>query len=145
MFSSGRALQLEQVLGQQDADDVLALALVHREARVRRVDHEVQDLVVRRIDVDQVHARRRDHDVAGGEVRHADHALEHDARLGVDDVVVFGVGERLDQLIAGVRAGMDELGDLLQERALVLFSCGRAGWGSDTACAGRAGGGGRQG
>ena len=32
----GRALQLEQVLGHQDADDVLAVALVHREARVRR-------------------------------------------------------------------------------------------------------------
>jgi hypothetical protein len=32
----GRAMELEQVLGHQDADDVLALAFVHREARVRR-------------------------------------------------------------------------------------------------------------
>ena len=35
----GRALQLEQVLGHQDADDVVALALVDREARVAGVDH----------------------------------------------------------------------------------------------------------
>ena len=120
----GRALQLEQVLGQQDADDVLAVALDHRKARVRRVDDDVQDLVIRRIDVDQVHARRGHHHVAGRKLGHADDALEHHARVGPDDVVVFGVGQGLDQLGLRVRTRMDELGDLLQESALV-FPLGR--------------------
>ena len=42
----GRALQLEQVLGHQDADDVVALALVDREARVRGLDDQAEQLVV---------------------------------------------------------------------------------------------------
>jgi hypothetical protein len=117
----GRALQLEQVLGQQDADDVLALALVHRKARVRGVDHQVQQLVVGRVDVEHVHARGRHHHVAGRHVGDADHAFEHDARLGVDDVVVLGLGQGLDQLVLGVGPGMDELGELLQESALVFM------------------------
>ena len=42
----GRALQLQQVLGHQDADDVVALALEDRKARVAGVDDDVQQLVV---------------------------------------------------------------------------------------------------
>ena len=42
----GRALQLQQVLGHQDADDVVAPAVVHRKARVRGLDHHAQQLVV---------------------------------------------------------------------------------------------------
>ena len=36
-----RALQLEQVLGHQNTDDVFTLAAVHRETRVGRGDHGV--------------------------------------------------------------------------------------------------------
>ena len=115
-----RALQLEQVLRQQDADDVFFFALVHRKARVRGVDHQVQQRVERRVDVDQVHARRGDHHVAGRHVGHAQHAFEHHARLGADDVVVLGVGQRFDQLVARVGAGMDEFGELLEKAALVF-------------------------
>jgi hypothetical protein len=90
------------------------------------VDDDIEDVVVGRIDVDQVHPRRGDHHVAGGLVRHPDHALEHHARFGADDVVVFRVGQGLDQLGLRVRSGMDELGNLLQECALVfLFGSAR--------------------
>jgi hypothetical protein len=86
---------------------------------VRGVDHQVQQFVVGRIDVDHVHARRRDHHIARGHVGDADHAFEHHPRFGVDDVVVLGVGEGLDQLVLGVRPGVQELGELLQESAFV--------------------------
>jgi hypothetical protein len=105
MFSSRRPLQLEQILRQQDADDVLALALVHRKARVGGVDDEVQQFVVGRVDVEHIHARGGHHHVARGHVGDADHAFEHDARFGVDDVVVLGLGEGFDQLVLGVRPG----------------------------------------
>jgi hypothetical protein len=75
----GRALKLEQVLGQQDADDVLAVTLDHRKARVCSIDDDVQDLVVRGIDVDQIHPRRGHHHVAGRKLGHSDHAFEHHA------------------------------------------------------------------
>jgi hypothetical protein len=115
-----RALQLEQVLREQDADDVFLLALVHRKARVRGVDHDMQQRVVRGVDVHQVHARRSDHHVARGHVGHAQDAFEHDARLGADHVVVFGVRQGFDQLVTGVRSGMDEFGEFLKKAALVF-------------------------
>ena len=93
----------------------------HGEHGNRDGQHGREDLVHRRVDVDQVHARCRHHHVAGREVRHADHALEHHARFGADDLVVLGVRECLDQLGPGVGAGMDELRDLLEEGALVFL------------------------
>jgi len=117
----GRPLQLEQVLGHQDADDVLALAVVHRKARMCRVDDQVQKIIERRVDVDEVHAGRGHHHFARRHVRHADHTLEHDPRLGANDVVVLGLGQRFDQLFGRVRSGVDELGDFLQEGALVFL------------------------
>jgi len=85
---------------------------------VAAVDDQVQDLVVRRVDAEQVHARRGDHHVAGGHVGHADHALEHHARLGGDQLAVLGVGQSGDQLVGRIRAGVDELDDALEKIAL---------------------------
>jgi hypothetical protein len=73
------ALQLEEILGHQRAQDVLALAFVDGEARVAGADHGGQQLVVGGVDGQQVHARGGDHHVAGRHVRHAQHALEHRA------------------------------------------------------------------
>jgi hypothetical protein len=77
---------------------------------VRRVDDEVKQRIEGGVDVDDVHARRRDHDVAGGHVGHAQHAFEHHARLGADHLVVLGVRQGFDQLVARVGTGVDEFG-----------------------------------
>ena len=116
----GRALQLEQVLGQQDADDVLTLALVNRKPRVASVDHAVQQQIVGIVDIDQIHPRRRHHHVASRHVGHADDALDHCARLGPDDVVLLRLGQGFDQLVGRVRPRMDELSDLLQKGPFVF-------------------------
>jgi hypothetical protein len=113
----GRALQLQQVLRHQDADDVVALALIDREARVRGPDHAVQLVVVIGIDVEQVHARCRDHHVAGGQPGHPDHALEHHPRLRSDQLLLLGVGQRLDELVAGSGSWCDQLEELLEQIA----------------------------
>ena len=94
-----RALQLEQVFREEYPDDVFFFALVHRKTRVRGVDDDVQQRVVRRVDVDEVHARCCDHYVASRHVGHAKDALEHDARLCAYNIVVFGICERFDQLV----------------------------------------------
>ena len=87
---------------------------------MRGLDHLVQQLVKRRIDVEHVHARGGHHHVTRRHVGHADHALEHEAALAVDDVVVFGLGQGFDQLIGGVGSGVDEFGQFLQKAALVF-------------------------
>ena len=88
---------------------------------MRRVDHVVQQLVERGVDVDQVHAGGSHHHVTGRHVGHPDHALQHDTRVGTDHIVVFGLGQGFDQLVGRVRARVDELGHFLQEGALVFF------------------------
>jgi hypothetical protein len=50
----------------------------------------------------------RHHHVAGRHVGHAQHAFEHQARLGLDQLAVFGVGQGPDQFGLAVRAGRDE-------------------------------------
>jgi len=94
----GRALQFEQILGQQNAQDVVALAVKHRKPGVRGVDHGVHDVVQRCLDVDPVHAGGRDHHFASAHIGHADHAFEHGAGFGPDDLVVFCLCQGLDQL-----------------------------------------------
>jgi hypothetical protein len=58
--------------------------------------------------------------IAGGHVGHADHTLEHQSALGVDDLVVLGLGQGLDQLIGRIGSGVDELRQFLQETSLVF-------------------------
>ena len=114
-----RALELEQVFGKQNADDVLALLAVDRKARVPGFDHQVQLLVKRRVDVDQVHARRGHHDIARCHVGQTDHAVEHDPGFGVDDLVVLGLGQRFGQFLARIGSRADEFDEFLQQTAPV--------------------------
>ena len=114
-------LQLEQVLGHQDADDVFALPLKHRKARVASIDHRTQQCVGSLIDVDHVHARGCHHDIASGHVGHANHALDHHARISADHLVVFGFRQGFDEFFRRVGAGVNELGHFLQKGALVFF------------------------
>ena len=94
----GRALELEQVFGQQDANDVFALAFKYRKSGVGGVNDALHQRIVRVPDVDQLHAGGRHHGVPCGHVGHADHSFEHGAGLGVDDLVVFGFNQGFNQL-----------------------------------------------
>jgi hypothetical protein len=87
-------------------------------------DHDVQQLVVGSVDVQQIHARRGHHDVAGAHVGHADHAFEHEPAFGLDQLTLLGIGQLLDQAVGGVGAGRKEL-DQAAEQAAALF-CARA-------------------
>ena len=120
------ALQLEQVFGQQNADHVFSLAFVHRKARMRRVDHLVHQHIHGVFDVEQIHPGRRHHDIASGHVGHADHTLDHQTALGIDDLVVLGLRQSLDQLGRRVGTGVDELCQFLQKTPLVFaLGCAR--------------------
>ena len=109
----GRALQLQQIFGQQDANDVFFFAFEDRKTRVRCFNHMVQHFVKRGFNVQQIHARGGHHDIARGHVGHANHPFEHQAALGIDDVVVLGLGQRFDQLVCGVWARMEKFGEFL--------------------------------
>ena len=116
----GCPLQLEQVLGHQDADDVFAFPLEHRKPRVRRVDDPVHHGVVGVVNVDQFHAGGGHHDVTRAHVGHADHAFEHLARIGANELVVLGFCQGFDQLVGRIRPGVDELGNFLQKSAFIF-------------------------
>ena len=85
------------------------------------VDDQMQHLVKRRVDVQHVHAWRSHHHVTRRHVGDANHAFKHDPRFGVDDLVVLGLGEGLDQLVFRVRARVDEFREPLQESTLVFM------------------------
>ena len=113
-------LQLEQVFRHQDANDVFAFTLKHRKTRVRGVDHAVHQGVVRVLNVDQFHAGAGHHDIARSHVGHADHALEHLARICADQLVVLSLDQGVKQLVGRVRSRVDELGNFLQKGAVIF-------------------------
>ena len=82
---------------------------------MRCVNDLVQQLVKGGIDGQQVHARCGHHGIACRHVRHADHALEHEPALRIDDLVVFCFGQRLYEFVFGVGSGVQELCQFLQE------------------------------
>ena len=82
---------------------------------MRCVDHLMQQLVKGRINGQQIHARCSHHGIACCHVCHANHAFQHEAALGIDDLVVFGFGQRFNQLVFGVWARVNELCQFLQE------------------------------
>ena len=120
------ALQLEQVLGHEDADDVFTLALKHRKARVAGVYHLAQQGIDARPHIQKVHARGRHHHIARAHIGHADNAFKHQAGLGTNDVVVLGFGQRFYEFVGGVGAGVNEFGQLLQKTAFVFPVTGGA-------------------
>ena len=90
----------QQVFGEQDADHVVARAVIDRKARVRGADHERNDLLGRRIDIDHVHLRALDHDVARAEFADAQHTFHHGKRIGVHQFALVRVVEHFEQLRA---------------------------------------------
>ncbi len=98
----------QQVLGQQDAEDVVLVLAMHREARMAGFDHLLHQVEKARFGRQRHHLRARDHHVADGEFGHRQRAFHHAQGVGGDQPVVLGVAQHLDQVVAGVRvAGED--------------------------------------
>ncbi len=96
-FDAGFQHAAQQVLGQQDADDVVAVAFVDGKARVRGLDDRGDQMGEGLGDVEQVHARARDHDVADGAFGHGQRALDHFVGLGIEQfTLVRGFQDGLD-------------------------------------------------
>ncbi|MNS97036.1 hypothetical protein D3C72_1313590 [compost metagenome] len=96
-FDAGFQHAAQQILGQQDADDVVAVAFVDGEPRMRGLDHRGHQVGDGLRDIQQVHARTRDHDVADGAFGHGERALDHLVRLRVEQLAfVRGFQNGLD-------------------------------------------------
>ena len=130
----------QQVLGQQDAEDLVLVLAMHREARVAGFDHQLHQVEELGVGRQRDHLRARDHHVADGEVGHRDRAFHHPQRVGGDQAVGLRVAQQLDQVFAGGglagkrRADAFEPGAALFLRAFRGFRCvgtvvfGHGGW-----------------
>ena len=94
---------------------------------MRGLDDLVQHVLIGGVDVDHIHAGRRHHHIASRQVGHAQHPFEHLAALCPDHVLFLGLGQGLDQFGLGIRAGMQHLGQFLQEASLVFRPVGPGG------------------
>ena len=70
----------------------------HREARVGGVDNHVRALFQRLVALERHHLGARDHDVAHALLGDIHHAFQHVAGIGIDQVVLFGITDQLDQI-----------------------------------------------
>ena len=89
----------QHVLGEQDADDVVAVGVHQREPGMPGLDDDRQEPGRRLVAAHRDHLRARHHDVADLDVGHAEHTLEHVERLAVDQAALAGLPELLDQFL----------------------------------------------
>jgi hypothetical protein len=106
----------QQVLGQQDADHLVAFAVDGREARVRGFQHVRQPALDGLGDVDHVHLRAGHHDVAGGEIGNLEHAFDHRQGVGVDQVALLRVLQQFEQLGSVLGFGGNHRGQPFEQR-----------------------------
>ncbi len=104
----------QQVLGEQDACDRVAIVADDRKARVAGLDHHRHDLFERRVALDDRHLRTRHHDVAHQQVRDREHALDHGERLAVEKAACSGLAQHIDELGAILRLTAHALRDAAQ-------------------------------
>jgi len=100
----------QQVLGEQDADHVVAVLVDDRETRMRRADHLRHEFLHLLVDIDHVHLRARDHDVAHLHFGDGERALGDGQRVGVEQVALVGRAQQLDQVGAVGRLAQDQCG-----------------------------------
>ena len=91
------------VLGEQDAEDLVLVAVVHRKARVPRFDDDVEDVFLRRVDRQEHGLRARHHDVGDRELGDLDRALDHRQRVVRKQAVRLRVAQLFDQFLAALR------------------------------------------
>ena len=96
-FSAG-GVQPQQVLREQDAENLIAILADDREARVAGLHREFDQLVRRRVALDEHHLRPGHHDIAHLHVGHRQHAFEHDQRVAVEQAARTGLAQILDEL-----------------------------------------------
>src|SRR5579872_2285976 len=80
----------QQVLGQQNADDVVLVLADHGKTRVAGFDHERNEFLRRVADVYDIHLRAWDHDVPRLHLGHLHDALDHRQGVGIQQVALVG-------------------------------------------------------
>ena len=93
---------LQHVLREHDADDLVAIVADHGEARVVRLDDDLEQLLGRLVLRDDDHVAARHHDVAHLRVRDLEHALQHRELVGVEDAALAELCEELGYILAGL-------------------------------------------
>ena len=112
----------EQVLGVDDADDVVGLGAIDRDARVGRFQHLADDGVHRLVGVDHHDAAAMGHDVAHRAVAEIEHRLQH-RLLGGRRLAFLAVAMQVDGaaqhvgMLLGVRRAVDAHAQQLEEEA----------------------------
>ena len=89
----------QQILGQQDADDLVAILADDREPRVAGFDHDGEDLLGRVFALDHDHLRPRHHDVPHLDLGDLQHRLEHFEHVGIDQAALARVGQHVRELL----------------------------------------------
>jgi len=90
----------QQIFCHQDAEHIFLVLAHGGKARVRGIEHELQRLFERCVDVDDVHLRARYHDVAYLHFRDRQRAFDHRKRIGIHQVAVIGTTQELEQLLS---------------------------------------------
>ena len=112
----------QQILGEQYADHVVAVLADHRKTRVGRTDHLRHELVDLFVDVDDIHLRARDHDVAHLHLGNGECALDDRERVRIEQVLLVGRAQQPHQ--AGAVGGFAQ-----KQRGKALKQSGSGGFG----------------
>ncbi len=95
--------ELQQILGQQNAEDLVLVFAVHGEAGVARFDHGGENIGQRRFGRHHHDLRARDHDVVHAELGNLDGTLDHGQGVVGHQAIGLGGAQLFDELLAVAR------------------------------------------
>src|SRR5579863_1689858 len=104
----------QQVLGHQNPDDIVAVLVHDRVARVAGFDHHREDLRRWRRAPHDHHLPAWHHDVAYMQTRNPEHPFEHGERITVQDAALAGFTQHTEQLLAILGLDRESLGKTFQ-------------------------------
>lgn len=87
----------------QDTDHTIAVAIDHGKARMCCFHDPRQELLRRFANLDHFHLCARHHDVANGQLRNLQHALDHGQRLGIKQKTLVRAAKEFNQFVSVVR------------------------------------------
>jgi len=105
----------QQILGQQDADDVVLAAADHRKARMPGVDDEAGNILDRAVEAHAVHLRARHHDVVSLHVGNLQRTFDDRQGVGVEQVALESGLQQGEKVVAVFRLTRQQRGDALDE------------------------------
>jgi len=109
----------QQILGKQNAEYIVAVAIDHREAGVRRIDDQRHQFIDGHGHINHIHLGAGNHDVGDTGFGRSQCALDNGQGVGIHQVLLEGAVQQFEKLLAIFRFAQQQGSESFEKVGLV--------------------------